>query len=143
MRDDKRCRQGAAPAVLQEVPEMPGVAPIGFDLADDHRADLRGLTHQEGVPQALQEGVEPQRIAGAFDADGHGWSQRGIEAFDGVAIAGRFLVPEFPRIRVQQRDLLLARVQVTSHQDHVSALRWCDVVVLASTEATSDVWLFS
>jgi hypothetical protein len=34
-------------------------------------------------------------------------------------------------------------VQVTSHQDHESALRWCDVVVLASTEATSDVWLFS
>lgn len=122
---------------------MPGVAPIGFDLADDHRADLRGLAHQEGVPQALQEGVEPQRITGAFDANGHGWRQRGIEAFDGVAIVGQFLVPELPRIRVQQRDLLLPRVQVTSHQDHESALRWCDVVVLASTEATSDVWLFS
>jgi hypothetical protein len=60
------------------------------------------------VPQALQQGVEPQRIAGAFDADGHGWRQRGIEAFDGVAIVGQF-----------------------------------DVVVLTSTEATSDVWLFS
>jgi hypothetical protein len=34
-------------------------------------------------------------------------------------------------------------VQVTSHQDHESALHWCDVVALGSAEATSDVWLFS
>ena len=54
-----------------------------------------------------------------------------------------FLFPELPRVHVQQRDLLLRRVQVTSHQDHESALRWCGVVVLASIEATSDVWLFS
>jgi hypothetical protein len=34
-------------------------------------------------------------------------------------------------------------VEIASDQDHESALRWCDVVVLASPEATSDVWLFS
>jgi len=34
-------------------------------------------------------------------------------------------------------------VEIASGQDHESALRWCDVVVPDSAEATSDVWLFS
>ena len=129
--------------VLQEPPTGPGVEPIGLGLAPDHRANLRGLADHEGVPQARQECVEPQRGAGAFDADGHGWRPRGIEAFDGVAVVGQRSFPELARVRVQQRDLLLPRVQVTSDQNHESALRWCDVVVLGSTEATSHVWLFS
>ena len=45
--------------------------------------------------------------------------------------------------RVEQSDLLLPRVEIASNQDHESALRWCDVVVPGSAEATSDVWLFS
>jgi len=38
---------------------------------------------------------------------------------------------------------LLPRVEVASDQDHESALRWCDVLVPGSAEATSEVWLFS
>src|SRR6267142_1222540 len=122
---------------------QPGVAAIGLSFAHDHRPDLRGLADEERVPQALQERVKPQRVAGAFDADGDGWRQRGVEPFDVVAGVGQFLVPELAGVRVEQSDLLLPRVEIASDQDHESALRWCDVVVPGSAEATSDVWLFS
>jgi hypothetical protein len=129
--------------VLQQVPEMPGVPPIGLGFAHDHGPDLGGLADEERVSQALQEGVKPQRVTGAFDADGDGWRQRGVEPFDVVARVGQFLVPELAGVRVEQSDLLLPRVEIASDQDHESALRWCDVVVLGWAEATSDVWLFS
>jgi hypothetical protein len=45
------------------------------------------------MAQALPEGVEPQRVAGALDTDGHGGRQRGVEVFDGVAVVGQLLVP--------------------------------------------------
>jgi hypothetical protein len=64
-------------------------------------------------------------------------------AFDVVAGVGQFRLPELAGIRVEQSDLLLPRVEIASHQDHESALRWCDVVVPGLAEAISDVWLFS
>jgi hypothetical protein len=86
--------------------------------------------------------VEPQRVPSAFDADGDG-RQRGIEAFDVVAHMGQLLVPELARFRIEQSDLLFARMQIASDENHELSLHLCDVVVLGSTEATSDVWLFS
>jgi hypothetical protein len=119
------------------------IAAIGLGLAHDHCPDLGGLADEECMTEALQDFVEPHSAAGAFDADGHGGRQRGIEAFDGVAVVGQLVVPDLARVRVQPRDLLLPRVQVTSDHDHESALRWCDVVVLSSAETPNDVWLFS
>jgi hypothetical protein len=60
--------------------------------------------------------VEPQRVTGVFDADGDGGRQHGIEAFNGVAELGQLLAPDLARVRVEQRDLLLARVQVASDE---------------------------
>ena len=62
---------------------------------------------------------------------------------DVVADVGQLLLPELAGVRVEQSDLLLPRVQVTSNQNHEFSLHLCDVVVLGSTEATSDVRLFS
>jgi len=87
--------------------------------------------------------VEPQGVAGALDTDGDGGRQRGIAAFDVVADVGQLLVPELARVGVEQSDLLLARVQIASDENHEFSLPLCDVVVLGSPEATSDVWLFS
>jgi hypothetical protein len=56
---------------------------------------------------------------------------------------GQLLVPELARGRVEQSDLLLARVQIASDENHEFSLHLCDVVVLGSTETTSDVWRFS
>jgi hypothetical protein len=56
---------------------------------------------------------------------------------------GQLLLPELARVRVEQGDLLLPCVQVTSNQNHEFSLHWCDVVLLGSAEATSDIWLFS
>ena len=129
--------------VLPEVPEGPGSAAIGFDLAPHHRADLRGLADEERVAQARQECVKPQGVAGALDADGDGGRQRGVEALDVVADVGQLLVPELARVGVEQSDLLLPRVQIASDENHEFSLHRCDVVVLGSAEATRDVWLFS
>src|SRR5262245_46253821 len=129
--------------VLQEIQEVPCIAAIGLDLADYHRSDLRGLADEERMTKALQERVEPQGVAGALDADGDRGRQGGVEAFDVVADVGQLLVPELARGRVEQSDLLLARVQIASDENHEFSLHLCDVGVLASTEATSDVWLFS
>jgi len=87
--------------------------------------------------------VEPQGVASALDADGDGRRQGAVEAFDVVADVGQLLVPELARGRVEQSDLLLARVQIASDENHEFSLHLCDVVVFGSTEATSDVWLFS
>ena len=87
--------------------------------------------------------MEPQGVASALDADGDGRRQGAVEAFDVVADVGQLLVPELARGRVEQGDLLLARVQIASDENHEVSLHLCDVVVLGSTEATSDVWLFS
>ena len=129
--------------VLQEIPEVPCIAAIGLDFAHDHRSDLRGLADEERMAKALQERVELQGVAGALDANGDGGRQGGVEAFDVGADVGQLLVPELARGRVEQSDLLLARVQIASDENHEFSLHLCDVVVLGSTEATRDVWLFS
>jgi hypothetical protein len=72
-----------------------------------------------------------------------GGRQRGVEALDVVADVGQLLVPELARVGIQQSDLLLPRVQIASDENHEFSLHRCDVVVLDSTEATRDVWLFS
>ena len=128
--------------VLQQISEVPGVAEIGLGFAHHHRPDLGGLANDERMAQALQEGVKPQRVPGAFDADGDGGRQRGVEAFDVIADMGQLLVPELARVRVEHSDLLLTRMQIAADENHELSLHLCDVVVLGSTEATN-VWLFS
>ena len=121
----------------------PCVAAISLGFPHHHRSDLGGLADEERVAQARQECVKPQGVAGALDADGDGGRQRGVEALDVVADVGQLLVPELARVGVEQSDLLLARVQIASDENHEFSLHRCDVVVLGSAEATRDVWLFS
>ena len=85
---------------------MPGVAAIRLGFPHHHRSDLGGLADKERMAEALQEGVEPQGVAGALDTDGDGGRQRGIAAFDVVADVGQLLVPERARVGVERSHLL-------------------------------------
>jgi len=102
--------------VFEQVEEMPRVAPIGLRLADDHRADLGRFADEDGVTELLHEGVKPLRVPGGLDADRHGRPQRSIEALHGVAVVDELLLEDFARGRVEDGNLLLSRVQITSKQ---------------------------
>jgi hypothetical protein len=98
--------------MLKQVEQMAGVTPVCFGLADDHGADLDGLAHDQGVAQALHQGVEPERVASAFDAHRDGAGQHGVEPLDSIAGMRELFLEHFSRCRVEDCDLLLPRVQV-------------------------------
>ena len=108
--------------VFEQVEEMPRVAPIGLRLADDHRADLGRFAHDDGVTEPMHEGVKPLRVASGLDADRHRRPQRSVESLDGVAVMGELLLEDFARRRVEDSNLLLSRVQITSDECHESGL---------------------
>jgi hypothetical protein len=130
--------------MLEQVEQMASVTPVRLGLADDHGADLDGLAHEQCVAQALHQGVEPESVASAFDAHRDGAGQRGVEPLDRIAGMLEFSLDEhFSRCRVEDRDLLLPRVQVASHQCHELGLLLADVVVIGSVDPTSNARPFS
>ena len=62
--------------------------------------------------------VKPLGVAGGLDSDRHRRAQGAVEALDGVAIMDEFLLEHFARDRVEDCDLLLSRVQITSDECH-------------------------
>ena len=101
-------------AMLEEVEQVPSIAPIGLRFPDDHGADLGRLTDKDGVTKPVHEAMEPLGIAGGLDADGDGWPECAVEMLDGVAVMGEFMLENFTRGGVENRDLLFSRVQTTS-----------------------------
>jgi len=51
-----------------------------------------------------------------------GWRQRSVEPLDSVAVVEELLLEDFTGGRVENSDLLLSRVQITSHECHESGL---------------------
>jgi hypothetical protein len=110
------------PIMLQQVEEMARVAAISLGFADDHRADLCRLADDDGVTEPMHEGVKPLSVAGGLDADRHGRPQRSVESLHGVAFVNELLLDNFASGRVEDCDLLLSRVQITSNESHESGL---------------------
>lgn len=104
--------------VAQQVEDMEGVAPIGLRLADDHGANLRGIADEQRVPEALHEGVKPAGVASALDPDRHRPRQRGVELLDRSVVVSQLVLGHLSRAGIQHGHLLLARVQVASHECH-------------------------
>jgi hypothetical protein len=73
--------------------------------------------------------AEPESVAGGLNPDGDGWRQGSIEPLDGITRMGKHLIPHFPRVRIENGDVLLARVQLASHQCHECGLPSRRVVV--------------
>ncbi len=93
---------------------MVGVTPVGLGLAYDHGANLRGLTDKQRVPETLQEGVEPRSVIRSSQyrqaAAGRHRSARPHRR------PGRVRDPSLARVDIENGDVLLARVQIASHQ---------------------------
>jgi hypothetical protein len=113
---------GREAIVSEELEQMARVAPIGLRFADDHCADLCRLADDDGVAEAMHEGVKPLSVAGGLDADCHGRPQRSVESLHGVAIVDELVLEDFARGRVEDGNLLLSRVQITSDKCHESGL---------------------
>jgi len=108
--------------VLEKIEEMTGITPISLCLADNHGPDLCRLPDDDGMAQAVHERVKPLGIAGGLDCDRDGRGQGPVELLNGVAVMGELLLEDFARHCVENGDLLLSRVQITSDECHESGL---------------------
>ena len=129
--------------VPEEVQKMSGVTSIGLRLADDHRPDLRGIANNDLVAKLVQQRMEPEGVSCALDTDGDGSRERCVELLDAAALVQQTLLLDLARGGVEDRHLLIPRVEIASDQDHEIGLHSCDVVVLGCAEATSAVRPFS
>jgi hypothetical protein len=134
---------GGEAVVAEEVQKMSGVTPIGLRLADDHRPDLRGIADDDLVAKLVQQRMKPEGVARALDTDPDGSRERRVELLDAAALVQQTLLLDLARGRVEDRHLLIPRVEIASDQDHEIGLHSCDVVVLGFAEATSGARPFS
>jgi len=122
--------------VLEQIEQVPGVAPIGLCLAYHHRPDLPRLPHQHGVAQAVHQSVKPLAIAGGLNPDGHRRSQRAIEPLHRVAVMSEFLLEDLSGRRVEHSHLLFAGMQITSDKCHERDLLSGNSVTVSQPERT-------
>jgi hypothetical protein len=108
--------------VPEEVQKMSGVPPIGLRLADHHRPDLRGIADDDLVAQPVQQRVKLEGVSRAFDTDRDGSWERRIELLDAVAIMHQTSLLDLARSGVEDRHLLIPRVEITTDQCHGVAL---------------------
>ena len=127
---------GREPIVPEQVEKVSGIPLIGLRLADDHGANLRGVADEDGVPEAVHEGMKPDGIAGAFNAYGDRTGQGGVELLDGASLMDQLTLMRFARLRVEYRDLLLPRVEITANECHESGLLSEGVVTVRQAEPT-------
>ena len=113
---------GRKAIVLEQIEKVPSIAPISFRLPDHHGADLSRLANEDGVTEPVHEGMKPLGVAGGLDPDGHGRPQRSVESLHGITIMDKLLFEDFAGGRVEDGDLLLPRVQITSDECHESGL---------------------
>ena len=99
--------------MLEKIEQVPSVPPIGLRLAHDHRPDLPRFPDEDSVAESVHEGMKPLRVAGGLNADRHRRGQRPVEPLHGVPVVGELLLQNLARAGVENRDLLLTRVQVS------------------------------
>ena len=129
--------------MLEEVEQMPSVAPVGLRFPDDHGADFGRFAHEDGVTEPVHEAVKPLGVAGGFDADRDGRTECAVETFHRVPVVDEFLLQDFSCRRVENRDLLFSRVQITSDECHDHGLLFLRAVALWLSEGNSSARPFS
>jgi len=122
---------------------VPRVAAIGLRLAHDHGPNLRCLADENGVTEPVHEGVKPLGVAGCLDTDRYGAWEHPVELLNGVAVVGELLLANFAGRGIENRDLLLPRVQVTSDECHDNGLLCVGAVALGLAERSSSAGAFS
>ena len=122
---------------------MASIAAIGLRLPHHHGPDLRRLADEDGVPELVHQCMKPRRVAGGFDSDRHGRPLGAIEPLHGVALMGELLLEHFARARVEDSNLLLSRVQITSNECHERGLLTVGLVTVPQPEPTRGQGPFS
>jgi hypothetical protein len=69
--------------------------------------------------------------------------QGAIEPLDGVAVVGELLLKDLAGLGIENRDLLLTRVQVTSHQGHERGLLSVGAAAVGLAEPSNSAGPFS
>jgi hypothetical protein len=90
---------GATPFVLaaQQATRTIPIVMAGLEVA----LERRGIADEHGVPEAVHEGMEPDGVAGAFNADGDRAGQSGVELFDGASLVAQLTLIHFAGLGVQ------------------------------------------
>src|SRR5262245_14325004 len=104
----------------------------------DHRSP-RACPHW-----SLHEGVKPLDIAHRLDPDRHRRRPRAVELLNDAAGVGEFPLNEFAGAGVENGDLLLSRVQITSDECHDhGGLLFLRAAALGLSEVSSSARPFS
>jgi murein L,D-transpeptidase YcbB/YkuD len=101
---------------------MLGVPPVVLLLARLLRSDLPRLPHHQLVPQPGQHLRKPARVARGLDPHQRRLLQPGVESPRFPVLVLQLLFHDLARLRVQHRNLLRARVEITAYNHHVRLL---------------------
>src|SRR5579875_1228815 len=105
----------------QQIQEVLRIAPVVVLLARLQGPNLRRLAHYQLVPQLLKHLGEPPRVARRLNPHQRRLLQPFVERLRFSVLVLQLLFNYFPRLRVQHRNHLHARVEITSYNVHVSA----------------------
>jgi hypothetical protein len=119
----------------EQVEQVSSVPLIGLRLADDC-PNLCRIADEHSMPEAVQEGMEPDGVAGTFNAHGDGTGQRGVELLEGASLVEQLPLTRFARLGVECRNLLFPRVEITANECHESGLLSERVVTVPQPEPT-------
>jgi hypothetical protein len=105
----------------QETKNEPGVALIGLLLAHLTGANLRRVTNPQFVTELGEQAFEPMDRTSRFDAYPHRLRQSAVERLGFPVFVLQPSLQQFSRGIVHHGNLLIARVKITSYNEHRSA----------------------
>jgi len=105
--------------VQQQVQHVRRVARIRLLFAHHRRPDLRRIPDPHLVPQFGQHALEPAGVPGGLDAHSHGARQSCIKRSCFSALVLQTTLHQLACLRIQHRNLLVARRQITTYNLHV------------------------
>src|SRR4029453_1599156 len=100
--------------VHQQLQDQVGIAPIVLLPPPRQSSDLRRIAHQQFVAQALNQLLEPVRVATSFDPDDHFPLKLTVVPLDVITLMTQLYYARGPITGVQVTESLLSRVNVYS-----------------------------
>jgi hypothetical protein len=103
----------------QQFQQVRRIARVRLLFAHHRRPDLRRIPDPQLVPQFGQHALEPPRVPGGLDAHSHGARQSCVKRSCFSALVLQATLHQLACLRIQHRNLLVARVQITTYNLHV------------------------
>jgi hypothetical protein len=105
----------------QQIQNVFRIPPVVLLLARLLGPNLSGFPHRQLVPQLRQHLGKPPRVARALDPYQGRLLQPGVKASGFAVFVLQPLLHHLACLRVQHRNLLEARMEITAYNDHRSA----------------------